>query len=145
MRHLKISLKLRCSHWKEKTFCLLTSPQNLAWIQNIWSFQSSEPGAFSLFFTFLVAAHSCSVQAQWLRLTGLVAPSACGILVPWPGIEAESSALEGRFHQEVTRTLILDWSQELIQTTLKILLWVHQRPEILSSDLNEIQRHLLIT
>ena len=48
---------------------------------------------------------SCSMQAllaAWGLLSncsthGLVAPTACGILVPWPGFEPVSPALVGRF------------------------------------------------
>ena len=54
----------------------------------------------------LVVAHGifhCSVQILWLwhtcSVVGAQGPSfkACGILVPWPGIEPTSPALQGRF------------------------------------------------
>ena len=40
---------------------------------------------------------SCGVQAQLLQRSGLRYPTACGILVPGPGIEPTSPTMEGRF------------------------------------------------
>ena len=47
----------------------------------------------------VVVVFGCAEHTGFLYLqhTGLVAPSACGILVPWPGIESTSPALEGEF------------------------------------------------
>ena len=59
-----------------------------------------------LFFTYFAASDlSCIMQCLSLRHTGfslvaahrLSCPTVCGILVPWPGIEPTSPALEGRF------------------------------------------------
>ena len=43
-----------------------------------------------------VGLSTCGTWAQWWLCSGLVAPAACGILGPWPRIEPESPALQGR-------------------------------------------------
>ena len=74
-------------------------------------YQSKRPEIFFFFFNLaasgvLVAAHeaataSCGVSpraSQALAVTrGLSCTVACGIFVPWPGIESASSALQGKF------------------------------------------------
>ena len=40
---------------------------------------------------------SCRERAPQVAVSGLICPSTCGILVPQPGIEPTSPALQGRF------------------------------------------------
>ena len=97
-------------------FCLQDNSQQICWGQVApTSFASYHPFlflSFSLFgFSGSLLCHggfspvvgcSCgmwglSTQAQQLWHMGLVAHIACGILVPRPGFEPASPALEGRF------------------------------------------------
>ena len=39
----------------------------------------------------------CGAQAGLVAIWGLSCPEACGVLVPWPGMEPMSPALEGGF------------------------------------------------
>ena len=72
---------------------------NLDLIPNLISFSLSPKNVIFLFLFWLhrvlVGAHGifhCSMRAL-----GLNCPAACGILVPWPGTEPTSRALEGGF------------------------------------------------
>ena len=45
----------------------------------------------------LPSLSTCGKQASLAVPCGFSCPAGCGILVPWPGIEPESFALEGKF------------------------------------------------
>ena len=75
-----------------------------------------------------------SMQAQQLRLTGLVV-HACRILVPLPGIEPMSPALEGRF-------LTTRWPGKALTELLFVVILFHV---MMNSRQNKVQTHSGLT
>ena len=74
----------------------------------------------TLFFSIYLPIHF------WLHLVlvgarRLICPAACGILVPWPGIEPASPALEGRFLATGPPGKSLHWLLIALQSPLFIL------------------------
>ena len=52
---------------------------------------------FYFIFILVVPGLHCGAGASLVAEHGLSCPTTCEILVPWPGIESVSPALEGRF------------------------------------------------